>query len=91
MPAQVSQALFQPLAPHLDLDRIVEHTNNFQYVDRVDYAMIEAQGPEALDKLVRLHVVLGGKPLVIENCHKKLPRHLFDHAWLDENVGQKRE
>jgi DNA-binding transcriptional regulator YbjK len=91
MPAQVQQALFQPMTPFLTLDGVVEENDNFQYVDRVDFATIEAQGADALNKLVTLHVVMAGKPLVIENCHKKLPRHLFDHAWLDENLGNKRK
>ena len=89
MPANVSQAAFQPISPWLNLDELVEKVDNFQYVTRVSLETIEAQGPAALNRLITLHVLVGGKPLVIEGFHKKLPRHLFSHGWLDENKGLK--
>ncbi|KAI9851468.1 MAG: hypothetical protein M1838_003543 [Thelocarpon superellum] len=91
MPAQVRQACFQPISPLLDLDKLVEETERFEYVPRVSYEMMEAQGSDALEKLILLHVVLGGKPLVIEGFQNKLPRHLFNHTWLDDNWGKREE
>ena len=87
MPAQVPQASFEPISPWLNVDKLVESTDNFEYVARVSYDMIAAQGADALDKLVLLHVILGGKPLVIEGFDASLPRHLFNHGWLDEKHG----
>ncbi|KAI9822754.1 MAG: hypothetical protein M1832_002987 [Thelocarpon impressellum] len=91
MPAQVRQAAFMPIAPFTNLEKLVEESENFEYVARVPYEMIQAQGYDALDKLILLHVILGGKPLVIEGFQERLPRHLFSHAWLEENHGTKVE
>lgn len=91
MPANVNQAAFQPISPLANLPKLVEETPNFEYVARVPASMIDTQGVDALEKLITLHVILGGKPLVIEGFHKRLPRHLFNHAWLDENVGKESE
>ncbi len=89
MPAQVPQAAFLPIAPDADLAAIVENTPSFEWVSRVSCDMIEIQGMDSFEKLVLLHVVLGGKPLVIEGFDKHLPAHLFSASWLADNVGGK--
>ena len=89
MPAQVPQASFLPISPDLNLDELVQDTPNFEYAVRVPYDMIEVQGPDLFEKLVLLHVILGGKPLVIEGLQKRFPPDLFSVSWLRENVGSK--
>jgi hypothetical protein len=51
--------------------------------------MIDHQGIEAFDKLVLLHVVMGGKPLVIEGYQQRLDRWTFALQWLRDNCSQK--
>ena len=89
MPAQVPQASFLPLPPDLDLNQLVQETPNFEYAVRIPYDMIEVQGPELFEKLVLLHVILGGKPLVIEGLQNRFPPDLFSVSWLRKNVGSK--
>lgn len=89
MPAQRPAASFTPIAPNLDLAALVEETPNFQYVVRVSCDMIEHQGVDAFEKLVLLHVIIGGKPLVVEGFHNKLDRWTFTTQWLRDNMGRK--
>ena len=91
MPAQVPQASFVPLPPDFDIDQLVEKTPNFAVAARVSYDTVQAHGVDAFAKLVVLHVILGGKPLVIEGFQKLLPTHLFSPTWLYENHGAKCE
>lgn len=91
MPAQVPQATFLPLPPELDVAKLIDATPNFEEVQRIPNEQIEAQGFEAFERLVLLHVVLQGKPLVIEGYQKHLPPRLFSSAWLRQNVGRKCE
>ena len=51
--------------------------------------MIETQGLEAFDKLVLLHVILGGKPLVVEGFQHRLDEWTFTTQWLQDNYGKK--
>lgn len=51
--------------------------------------MIETQGLEAFDKLVLLHVIIGGKPLVVEGFQHRLDEWTFTTQWLQDNCGQK--
>lgn len=91
MPAQVPQASFVPLPPEFDLHKLVEATPNFEYVTRIHFDQIQAQGSESFDKLVLLHVVLRGRPLVVEGYEQCLPSDLFSVTWLRQNVGRKCE
>ncbi|MCJ1415835.1 hypothetical protein MMC32_002169 [Xylographa parallela] len=91
MPAQRPSASFEPIAPNLDLDELVESTPNFEYVTRIPCDMIEHQGLEAFEKLVLLHVIIGGKPLVIDGFQRRLDKWTFTSRWLRDNVGQKFE
>ena len=89
MPAQRPSAAFDPISPDLDLPRLVEETPNFEYVTRISCDMIQEQGLDAFDKLVLLHVILGGKPLVIEGFHLQLDEWTFTSQWLHDNCGGK--
>lgn len=89
MPAQRPRASFDPIPPDLDLDALVESTPSFQYVDRISCDMIDQQGLEAFDRLVLLHVVIGGKPLVIDGYQSRLDPWTFSSKWLQDNCGDK--
>lgn len=89
MVAQRPSAAFDPIPPDLDLASLVEETPNFEYVTRISCDMIEAQGLEAFDKLVLLHVILGGKPLVVEGFQHRLDEWTFTSQWLRDNFGKK--
>ena len=91
MPAQRPSASFEPISPDLDLAALVEETPNFEYVVRISCDMIEGQGLEAFEKLVLLHVIIGGKPLVIEGFDKQLDGWTFTRQWLQDNNGKKCE
>lgn len=91
MPAQRPSAAFDPIPPDLDLARLVEETPNFEYVTRISCDMIDEQGMETFDKLVLLHVILGGKPLVIEGFNNRLDEWTFTCQWLQDNCGKKFE
>lgn len=89
MPAQRPCASFEPIPPDLDLAALVEETPNFEYVVRISCDMIEHQGLDAFEKLVLLHVILGGKPLVIEGFQDSLDQWTFTSQWLRDNHGKK--
>lgn len=89
MPSQRPSATFQPIPPDLDLPQLVEETPNFEYVTRISCDMIEEQGLDSFDKLVLLHVILGGKPLVIEGFQSRLDEWTFTSQWLQDNCGTK--
>lgn len=91
MPAQRPRASFEPIAPNFDLKALVESTPNFQYVDRISCDMIERQGLPAFEKLVLLHVIVGGKPLVIDGFEEQLDPWTFTPKWLRDNCGDKVE
>ncbi|KZF25584.1 JmjC domain protein, partial [Xylona heveae TC161] len=91
MPAQLPRASFDPIAPDFDLSELVEETPNFQYAPRIPCDLIKEQGIEAFEKAVLLHVILGGKPLVVEGFHHQLDQWTFTPAWLQDNLGQKVE
>ena len=91
MPAQRPTASFEPISPDFNLSALVEETPNFQYVDRISVDMIDQQGMEAFDKLVLLHVVIGGKPLVIDGYQQRLDPWTFSPKWLTDNHGEKGE
>ncbi|KAK4178695.1 hypothetical protein QBC36DRAFT_98466 [Triangularia setosa] len=89
--AQHPQAKFDPIPPDLDLHALVDRTLNFQWVARITAAQIQNIGPQEFEKLVVLHVVLGGKPLVIEKWNRRLPQDLFGPKWLEEMYDKKQE
>ncbi|KAL8777514.1 MAG: hypothetical protein Q9213_007831 [Squamulea squamosa] len=91
MPTARRSAAFDPISPDLDLDALVQQTPNFEYVTRISCDMIETQGWEQFEKLILLHVVLGGRPLVIEGFHKRLDEWTFTNTWLQDNHGKKYE
>ena len=82
MPAARPRAAF-------DLRTFVENAGNFRYVDRISYEMIAANGIEAFEKLVLLHVITGGKPLVIDGFEEVLDPWTFTSSWLRDNHGDK--
>lgn len=89
MPSQRPSAVFEPISPDLDLPQLVEETPSFEYVTRISCDMIEEQGLDSFDKLVLLHVILGGKPLVIEGFQYHLDEWTFSGQWLQDNCGKK--
>ena len=91
MPAQRPRASFEPIPPDFDLKRLVEATPNFSYVDRISCEMIDTQGLAAFEKLILLHVIIGGKPLVIDGFEDRLDPWTFTPKWLRDNCGDKHE
>lgn len=91
MPASRPRAAFEPIAPDFDLKALVENNPNFSYVDRISCDMIDQQGMAAFEKLVLLHVVIGGKPLVIDGFEERLDPWTFTPRWLLDNCGDKVE
>jgi hypothetical protein len=89
MPAQRPRASFEPIPPNFDLRELVESTENFQYVDRISCDTIEEQGLENFEKLILLHVVIGGKPLVVDGFEDRLDPWTFTPKWLQDNHGEK--
>ena len=91
MPATRPRASFEPVPPNFDLKALVESTPNFSYVDRISCDMIDKQGMPAFEKLILLHVVIGGKPLVIDGFEDRLDPWTFTSKWLRDNCGDKQE
>ncbi|KAF2421490.1 hypothetical protein EJ08DRAFT_738183 [Tothia fuscella] len=91
MPANRPRASFEPIAPDFDLRELVETTENFQYVDRISCETIEEQGLENFEKLILLHVIIGGKPLVVDGWEDRLDPWTFTPKWLRDNHGDKVE
>ncbi|OAK95997.1 hypothetical protein IQ06DRAFT_329287 [Phaeosphaeriaceae sp. SRC1lsM3a] len=91
MPAARPRASFEPIPPDFDVRTFVETSENFQYVDRISYEMIESNGIDQFEKLVLLHVILGGKPLVIDGFEEALDPWTFTPSWLRDNHGDKVE
>lgn len=80
-----------PIPPDLDLDALVENTDNFDYVTRLPHEMLKEHSIQHLEQLVLLHVVIGGKPLVIENWGNILDPYLFSSQWMQDQMGKKGE
>ncbi|KAG6017998.1 hypothetical protein E4U43_007964 [Claviceps pusilla] len=85
------QAKFDPLPPDLDLQNLVEQTPNFKWVQRVSRHQIRSLGQLEFEKLIKIHVVDGGKPLVIDGWEAMLPRWLFNAKWLEQTYDKKQE
>ncbi|PLB54319.1 putative JmjC domain protein [Aspergillus steynii IBT 23096] len=91
MPNQRPRAAFEPLPPDLDVPTLVKSTPNFENVARIHCDAIDANGLESFEKLVRLHVVLGGMPLVVGGFNKRLDSSIFSEKWLRGEHGAKSE
>lgn len=89
MPSTRPCAAFEPISPEFDVKSLVESTPTFEWVVRIDCDMIDHQGVEAFEKLVLIHVILGGKPLVVEGYERRLDRWTFAVQWLRDNLGSK--
>lgn len=83
------QAQFVPIQPDLDLEALVENTSNFDYVTRLPCDMLKEHSIQHLEQLILLQVVIGGKPLVIENWGDNLDPYLFSPQWLQDQAGKK--
>ncbi|KAI5256772.1 hypothetical protein E4T42_01524 [Aureobasidium subglaciale] len=91
MPAQRPRAAFEPIAPDFDIGALIESTPKFSYVNRISIDQIDEQGVAAFEKLVLLHVIQGGKPLVVDGFENRLDPWTFSPKWLNDNVGSKSE
>ena len=89
MPARRPRAAFEPIPPDIDLYDLVESTQNFEFVVRIHCDAIDKQGLESFEKLVLLHVILGGKPLVVEGYETRLESRIFSEPWLRDNYSAK--
>ena len=89
MPAQRPRAAFEPIPPDIDLYALVESTETFEFAVRIHCDAINEQGLENFEKLVLLHVILGGKPLVIEGYETRLENRIFSEQWLRDNYSAK--
>ena len=89
MPSQRPSAAFDPIPPDLDLEALVEDTPNFEFVTRVSCETIESQSMDALERLILLHVIQGGKPLVIDGFNNRLDGWTFTNQWLQDNWGSR--
>jgi hypothetical protein len=84
------QAKFDPIPPDFDLHGLVDRQPNFKWVQRVSRSQIKNLRPEEFEKLVLIHVIVGGKPLVIEGWNDVLPKRLFSSQWLEQTYDKKR-
>ena len=91
MPASRPRASFESISPHFDLQRLIEENENFEYAARISVDKIEEEGLDLFERLVLIHVVQGGKPLVIDGLNDRLEPWLFTTKWLNDNHGSKRE
>lgn len=91
MPAPTHpQAKFDPLPPDLDLYGLVDRTPNFKWVQRVSRNQIRNLSQQEFEKVVLMHVVLGGKPLIVDGWDSLLSKRLFSAEWLEEAHDKKR-
>ena len=84
------QAKFDPIPPGLDLYGLVDKTPNFKWVQRVSRNQIRSLGQQEFEKLVLIHVIIGGKPLVIDGWETALSSGLFDVGWLEKTHDKTR-
>ena len=54
-------------------------------------SQIRELGLQEFEKLVLLHVIQGGKPLVVEGWESDLPPWLYSSTWMQDNLGKKRQ
>lgn len=89
MPAQRPRAALEPISPDIDVSALVDSASNFDFVARIHCDSIDQNGLESFEKLVLLHVVLGGKPLVVEGFNERLDSSIFSEKWLRTQHGKK--
>ncbi|KAH8811868.1 hypothetical protein F5884DRAFT_700693 [Xylogone sp. PMI_703] len=82
------QAQFVPIAPDLDIPNLVESCANFEYATRIS---IDELRDQSIEKLVYQHVILGGKPLVIDGWETSLHSDLFSPTFLQQAYSKKVE
>ncbi|CAK7198419.1 hypothetical protein SEUCBS139899_001080 [Sporothrix eucalyptigena] len=85
------QAKFDPIPPDLDLHALVQDTPNFEWATQISASEISALSQQRFEKLVSIHVINGGKPLVIKDWNDRLPNSLFSAKWLEEEYNRKEE
>ncbi|EXV01281.1 JmjC and zinc-finger of monoamine-oxidase A repressor R1 domain protein [Metarhizium robertsii] len=85
------QAKFDPIPPDLDLYGLVDRTPNFKWVQRVSRSQVLGLGQQGFEKLIQIHVIAGGKPLVIDGWDALLPEELFNVNWLEKTYDKKEE
>jgi hypothetical protein len=91
MPAVRPCAAFEPISPDFDVKKLVESTDTFDYVPRIHVNTVSARGASDFERLVRQHVILGGRPLVVEGYESMLDRWTFALQWLRDNCSAKIE
>ncbi|KAJ5542013.1 hypothetical protein N7461_008016 [Penicillium sp. DV-2018c] len=91
MPAHRTRLAFEPLSPRLDIDRVVETTPNFEFAVKITCDAVDEFPLEQFERLVLYHVVLTGRPLVIEGFQQRLDKNLFSEKWLRGNYSSKVE
>jgi hypothetical protein len=91
MPAQRPRAAFEPISPALDAAGLIKSSPNFEEVVRIHCDAIDENGLENFEKLVLLHVIVRGLPLVVEGFDKKLDNAIFSESWLRSHYSAKRE
>ncbi|KAL4870625.1 hypothetical protein BDV12DRAFT_165498 [Aspergillus spectabilis] len=91
MPAQRPRAAFEPLSPDLDVGDLIRSTPNFEEVVRIHCDAIDENGLENFEKLVLLHVIVRGLPLVVEGFDRKLDKAIFSEKWLRNHYSAKQE
>lgn len=79
------RAVFKPFPPDLDLDNLVATEPQVEYAKRIHCNAIDEWPREDFEKLVHLHVVKLGMPLVVEGFQDRLHKGLFTRKWLKGN------
>ncbi|KAL4972893.1 hypothetical protein BDW66DRAFT_143255 [Aspergillus desertorum] len=91
MPAQRPRAAFEPISPASDVADLIKSSSNFEEAVRIKCDAIDENGLENFEKLVLLHVIVRGLPLVVEGFDKKLDNVIFSERWLRDHYSAKRE
>lgn len=89
MPSKRPRASFEPIPPDIDVNALVESSPNFQHVDWISRECFNQWNMEQFDRIIRKHVVLGGKPLIIKGYSELLDKDMFSAKWLAKNHGSK--
>lgn len=89
MPAHRARLAFEPMPPDLDIDYVVDTTENFQFADRITCDSLDRFSLEQFEKLAHFQVVLTGRPLVVEGFQQRLDKDLFSEKWLREKYSSK--
>jgi hypothetical protein len=77
------------MPPDLDIDYVVDTTENFQFADRVTCDSLDRFSLEQFEKLAHFQVVLTGRPLVVEGFQQRWDKDLFSEKWLREKYSSK--